>query len=424
MEKWSSLILPKEKAEELFHGDTASKKAWWAKAKKRMIILFAALALLSGCLLLGNRQSTTIVFSRPGVEEGTVNQQMDLWVEGENETVHVTPNLMLSPQEYEEAEAREYLAQAKELLPAILLGENASFDEVRNSLSFPETITGLPVTISWDYDARQIAANGTVQEDAIQEQGTITQVTAILSCSGFTERATYDMTLYPAVLTEEQLVEQKVEVGLSQAEEEQRKEEQVVIPQEVSGYRIIAEQSNVLPSLIVLLLLSGVLVIFVEKNMVQKEVEQRREALTEAYPDFVDETLLYLRAGLSVPKVLERLESDYRGQNKNRYLHQEIQAALNEMKNGIPPETALERFGNRCVLPSYRKFSFLLEQNMRSGTDQLPVLLEYEAQEVTEQRRSLTRKKAEEAGTKLLLPMMGMLIVVFLILLVPAMQQL
>ena len=49
-------------------------------------------------------------------------------------------------------------------------------------------------------------------------------------------------------------------------------------------------------------------------------------------------------------------------------------------------------------------------------------LLLQEAKEVMAQERATIRQKGEQAGTKLLLPMMGLLGLVFAILLVPAFQ--
>ena len=50
-------------------------------------------------------------------------------------------------------------------------------------------------------------------------------------------------------------------------------------------------------------------------------------------------------------------------------------------------------------------------------------LLLQEAKEVMAQEKAHIRQKGEQAGTKLLLPMMGMLFLVFAILLVPAFQS-
>ena len=70
------------------------------------------------------------------------------------------------------------------------------------------------------------------------------------------------------------------------------------------------------------------------------------------------------------------------------------------------------------------KFSTLLAQNLRKGSKGLLALLEYEAMDAFENRKQMTKRLAEEAGTKLLAPMMIMLILVMVIIMTPAFQSL
>ena len=62
----------------------------------------------------------------------------------------------------------------------------------------------------------------------------------------------------------------------------------------------------------------------------------------------------------------------------------------------------------------------MLTQNLKKGSKGLLELLEQESSEAFEERRRRARAEGEKAGTKLLLPMMLMLGVVFLLILVPA----
>lgn len=62
----------------------------------------------------------------------------------------------------------------------------------------------------------------------------------------------------------------------------------------------------------------------------------------------------------------------------------------------------------------------MLSQNLRKGTRGLTELLEREAEDAFEQRKNLAKKAGEEAGTKLMIPLFLMLIIVFAIVIVPA----
>ena len=62
----------------------------------------------------------------------------------------------------------------------------------------------------------------------------------------------------------------------------------------------------------------------------------------------------------------------------------------------------------------------MLSQNLTKGSKGLSELLMREASLGMEERRNLARRMGEEAGVKLLLPMMLMLVLVMVILIVPS----
>ena len=95
-------------------------------------------------------------------------------------------------------------------------------------------------------------------------------------------------------------------------------------------------------------------------------------------------------------------------------------AAWNEMCGGVPEKDCYESFGGRCGLQAYMKLGALLSQNLRRGTKGLADALRLEGIHAFEERKALARRRGEEAGTKLLLPMFLMLAVVLVIVIVPA----
>ena len=91
-----------------------------------------------------------------------------------------------------------------------------------------------------------------------------------------------------------------------------------------------------------------------------------------------------------------------------------------EIQNGFSEVDAIVRFGNRIKLAPYLKLSSLLSQNIRKGSRGLMELLKKEGKMAYEERKELVKQQAEEAGTKLLIPMMIMFAIVLVIILVPA----
>ena len=127
-------------------------------------------------------------------------------------------------------------------------------------------------------------------------------------------------------------------------------------------------------------------------------------------------------AGMTVRNAFMKLGEDYRKQEggEKRYVYEEILIACHELASGRSETEVYDHFGKRCQLQVYRKLCTLLSQNLRKGSNDLFAMLRAEVDEAFRERQKTARKLGEEAGTKLLLPMMLMLCVVMIIIMVPA----
>ena len=103
-----------------------------------------------------------------------------------------------------------------------------------------------------------------------------------------------------------------------------------------------------------------------------------------------------------------------------RYAYEEMLIAVREMESGISENEAFINYGNRCRLQKYVKFAAMVTQNNKRGNAYLLENLELEERDAFESRKSMAKKLGEEAGTKLLLPMVMMLGIVMIIVIVPA----
>ena len=117
-----------------------------------------------------------------------------------------------------------------------------------------------------------------------------------------------------------------------------------------------------------------------------------------------------------------RIGEEYRKVRRGemRYVYEEMLCACREMKSGVPEGTAYENFGRRCGLPKYVKFGSLLSQSLKKGSKGLPEILAREARAAMEERKSMARKLGEQAGTRLIFPMILMFGVVLTVLIIPA----
>ena len=99
---------------------------------------------------------------------------------------------------------------------------------------------------------------------------------------------------------------------------------------------------------------------------------------------------------------------------------EEVLRLAGELKNGASEGKAYEAFGRRIGLKPYLRCAALLVSQLQKGSGAMREGLEREAALAWEMQRSRVTKKGEEAQTKLLFPMMGMLFLVMGVVMIPA----
>ena len=127
---------------------------------------------------------------------------------------------------------------------------------------------------------------------------------------------------------------------------------------------------------------------------------------------------------MTVRNVFARLSEEYlakreQGMSKS-YMYEELVRTNREIQAGKSEAKAYEAFGIRCQGQEYSRLCTLLTQNLRKGNGELLNLLQEESRKAFEDRMGKVRKKGEEAGTKLLFPMVMMLLIVMVVIMIPA----
>ena len=110
-----------------------------------------------------------------------------------------------------------------------------------------------------------------------------------------------------------------------------------------------------------------------------------------------------------------------KGRNKPRdYLAEELRLTCKELEQGVSETQAYRHLGERSGLLEYRTFTALLVQNIRKGNQELLAMLQGEADKAFADRRRNAEILGSKAGTKLLMPMGLMLVVVLILVVFPA----
>ena len=210
-----------------------------------------------------------------------------------------------------------------------------------------------------------------------------------------------------------------------EAMKEQKTSDIVQLPGQVGDIRITYETEEARSYAPVLLALGALILMpFLWREQQKKKAEERKQQLFLDYPGIVNRFMLLLGAGLTVRKSVERLAAEYEaGRTEGepvRYAYEELCIMNQEMRDGLSEGQALEHFGKRCRIFPYLKFASVVSQNLKKGADGLMEILEKESMEALEEKKQRVLQMGEQAGTRLLLPMMLLLALVMGIIMVPA----
>ena len=90
------------------------------------------------------------------------------------------------------------------------------------------------------------------------------------------------------------------------------------------------------------------------------------------------------------------------------------------MNEGVGELSAYDDFALRCNIQKYRTFVSLLKQAVTKGKKDMALILMEENIRTFNDRKIKAKQLAEEAGTKMLVPMFMMLSIVIIMIVYPA----
>lgn len=353
--------------------------------------------------------------------EGDLPVALSARVEGNEEEIF---EYIVEERKYTAKEAEKLYERAIRVLPDIIRGENKSLEDVRTHLDLITKMEGYPFTISWESDSYSIVnTDGTVSNEELEE-GTAVALTAHFQY----EELDWDYQMYvqvnPMAYTKQELLRRRIEELLHLQEEHTESTEQMVLPESVGSLPIVWKEiiEDGSGYLLLLILTAALFLYWARGREPDRRLEIRRKELLMDYPEIVNKLALYMGAGMTIRNAFFKMGEDYKKQQKERkrYAYEEILMTCYELQSGRSEKEAYDHFGKRCQVQVYMKLSTLLSQNLRKGSNDLLRVLRQEADNAFAERKNLAKKLGEEAGTKLLVPMMMMLCIVMVIIMIPA----
>lgn len=393
--------------------------------KKKIIMILIASVLLSVTLFLMENVFTDsdAMVMRNTYGEGAKVTEYEVTVEGEAEK---TIQIEVGEQEYSSKEIQNIFREVMDGLDEVILGENESFDRVEKNLNLVTSLEDYPVQIQWQLDSYSVMnLYGEIQEKNLVPGGTLVELRGTISYKD--EEAIYVQCarVYPLTRKGVDKLLYEVEQEVRRLEEGTREKESFSLPEKIDGKRLtwMQKKENRWYYVLILGIVLCVYLIYREHEKMQQEKRRRVEELMRDYPGMISKFTMLLSTGTTVRSAWEKIVQNYERQKQGLGTHavyEEMTVTLREMQGGVPEAEAYERFGKRCGITTYVKFGTLLSQNLRKGSKGISDILRMEAIQSFENRKSTAKRLGEEAGTKLLMPMLGMLAVVFIMVMVPA----
>lgn len=335
--------------------------------------------------------------------------------------------LQIGERRFTEKELEELYEQAVFALQLRLFSEGDSVEAVKHTLNFPQTLEDFPFEIQWESSNYALVDyDGRVYNENLPAVGETVNLTAIFQYRDFRREYVFAVHVFPPDFSLEELRRKALAESVEQSETKSAYEENYVLPDKVEGEPVKWEETKENSALLLLMLtaLTAIVLYQMKDYELHKQVLLKQEEMFACYPEIVNRLVLYIGAGMTVRNAWRKIALDFKrnkGNGKRKgYIYQEMLFACYEMEGGTSEGEAYERFGRRCGLQQYVKLSTLLVQNMQKGNSTMLVQLKEEAELAFTERMNQARKKGEEAGTKLLMPMMLLLGMVMIFIMIPA----
>ncbi len=294
------------------------------------------------------------------------------------------------------------------------------------SLALPQYVEETGAVIRWESsDEERVSRTGKVRREGLLEEHRVSlcaRVTIGEECREYW----FSLGVLPYESGSNKAEFYRAGEELKRLEQETVAEEGFYLPETVGAVAVsLPKDSAISPGVFAAVVLcSIVLIVAAKQKERQKERQKREEEFLMAYPQLVTKLTLYVGAGLSLRGAWERLAAEYRkraeASGKEKAVHAEVLLLAGELKNGTSEAAAYEAFGRRVGLKPYLRCASLLVSQLQKGSGGLREGLENEVRLAWELRRRQAEKQGEEAQTKLLFPMMGMLLLVLALVMLPA----
>lgn len=364
---------------------------------------------------MDNKSVDTITRSVNGDTEYSL-QIEDKKGKKEQVTIHV------AKKKYTKEQIGNIFRKRKDELIKKVLNQNKSLNRVNQSLNLVTSIGKEKIMVSWSIsDSKKIDYDGELSEN-ISSDGEIVILTATMTLEKTTQDYCFAVNVFPPIQKSNK--ENKLQ---EYVDKNQQYQDKVKLPEQIDGEKVKYQKvsSNISKFILPIGIVITILLFILKDTDLKKEVDKRDLQMKNDYPEIVSKILLYYGTGLSIKGVIEKIVKGYEEEKEHekelfRYAYEELSMCFIKIKSGVSESVAINEYGERCRMHCYIKLAGLIEQNMRRGTKDLSLVLKAELKEAMNEKKNNILKNGGQISTKLLGPMVIMLVISIVIIMVPA----
>ncbi|QGH34090.1 type II secretion system protein [Gracilibacillus salitolerans] len=171
---------------------------------------------------------------------------------------------------------------------------------------------------------------------------------------------------------------------------------------------------------VVFAIILAIIIPFVSVKKLDEKMEKRKQDIIIELPEFASKIALLVNAGETVQQAIVRctmMKAD-----QDHPLYRELNDAVVKIKNGDSFNGVMEDFSKRCGVQEVSVFTTTILLNYKRGGNQLALSLRELSRDLWEKRKAISRKRGEEASSKLVFPMVLIFIAVLIIIAYPALR--
>lgn len=396
------------------------------------ILIFVIFNMLSITVSFSENKSEllqkNIYIRRPEFGDGSQNVDLNIMFQNEKEVYKEKVTLEINEQRPDLETEKKIIEESKKYIEKNFLGENTSLDNINQSVVLVDSIPGTGITVEWVLDTEGIIdRKGNVHNEDISGDGMLISIKAIFQYYEKEIEYIIHLNVVPKVLSYKEMVLKNIVEKILKEEKNSLNKKVIKLPDKVGEtkvyYGLDSKTKGV--NIFVFGMFMSIALFILWNRKLDDELKKRKNQMMIDYPEIINKFTLLIGAGMNIKNAWGKIVSEYKenvniGRKNKRYAYEEMVFTWNELINGRSEEEAYDEFGRRTNLLLYMKFSSMLSQNIKKGSKGLAKLFEYEAYEAFEERKEIAKKLGEEAGTKLLGPMIIMLLIVFMIIIIPA----